>query len=657
MLTLVLLHRKEDDDKLLGLPESVHPVRRAELAFNLLRRSDEFVQYYEQNRFGDMKIGGGTNDGDNKGEKNETRSSLSSLTGDDVSVGTDRVFFAKSLPHLCASVVGFSAVEAALELGNFDDEEELDKDGKKIVHAGASSASRFRDSSSRYERSLVAELGNLLRGRAIGASLAELVRASCLISAFRSALKIVHPSSTTRRADKELLAMDIDIVVTALKVAQDEQLKVTKKIASEDRKEPMAVTTVDHLQSRKSRTDAIPDEELVGVPFGLHELKQKSSATVQPFNDIGGKNTRNTKYQKDEVYTFSKSVPEVIRSVHARAISCAAFTLTQEELGQIFSQKKGSPGASYVLDCLEECVSVAAVGMQDGDSMLEEGSVDKAVQTMANISAVQHSLPRLFGTVMRGMCHVGMIRSDQLDETFQYAEARLKGADKSCDAQVGHMYNLVYEICRGKIDSHINFALDNFQWVSKAARDMPNAYCEGLIQYMRTVFSQLGPMDEGSKFGLHFSCCGHVAERLVKLLTDPINSDASQAGGEEGIPPITRIDAFGLKNLALDVQEFERFADATGVPQLSECFNELKSLTEAMLDRDLPRLLMRENATERRKKYPFLSIQKVGNILEKYVGVGLGDKLMGTNQKKTEILIMEKKEVQQLVRIVRSQDH
>lgn len=641
----------------MGLPESVHPVRRAELAFNLLRRSEEFVQYYEQNRFGDMKIGGGANEGDAKGEKNETRSSLSSLTGDDVSVGTDRVFFAKSLPHLCASVVGFSAVEAALELGNFDDEEELDKDGKKIANVGASSASRFRDSSSRYERSLVAELGNLLRGRAIGASLAELVRASCLISAFRSALKIVHPSSTTRRADKELLAMDIDIVVTALKVAQDEQLKVTKKIASEDRKEPMAVTTVDHLQSRKSRTDAIPDDELVGVPFGLHELKQKSSEIVQPFNDIGGKNTRNTKYQKDEVYTFSKSVPEVIRSVHARAIACAAFTLTQEELGQIFSQKKGSPGASYVLDCLEECVSVAAVGMQDGDSMLEEGAVDKAVQTMANIAAVQHSLPRLFGTIMRGMCHVGMIRSDQLDETFQYAETRLKGADKSCDAQVGHMYNLVYEICRGKIDSHINFALDNFQWVSKAARDMPNAYCEGLIQYMRTVFSQLGPMDEGSRFGLHFSCCGHVAERLVKLLTDPINSDASQAGGEEGIPPISRIDAFGLKNLALDVQEFERFADATGVPQLSECFNELKSLTEAMLDRDLPRLLMRENATERRKKYPFLSIQKIGSILEKYVGVGLGDKLMGTNQKKTDILMMEKKEVQQLVRIVRSQDH
>jgi hypothetical protein len=109
-----------------------------------------------------------------------------------------------------------------------------------------------------YERSLVAELGGLVRGRAIGATLAELVRASCLISVFRSALKIVHPSSTTRRADKELLAMDIDIVVTALKVAQDEQLKVTKKIASDDRKEPMVVTTWITCSPRKPKKVPFP---------------------------------------------------------------------------------------------------------------------------------------------------------------------------------------------------------------------------------------------------------------------------------------------------------------------------------------------------------------------------------------------------------------
>jgi len=469
------------------------------------------------------------------------------------------------------------------------------------------------------------------------------------MAAFRSALKVVHPSSTTRRSDKELLAMDIDIVMTALKVAQDEQLKVTKKIAGEDRKEPMVVTTMDHMQSKSKKKNGVPDEELLGLPFGLHDMKQKPL----PAQKDAEEHTKRSKRHKEEFYTFSKSVPDVVRSIHARGIACAAFALSQEELGQVFSQKKGSGAAGYVLDCVEECISVAAVGLEDGEQMLEEGSADKAVQTMANIAALQHSLPRLFGTLMRGMCHVGLIRAEQLEDTFAYAETTLKGADKACDAQVGHMYNLVYEICRGKIDSHINFALENFQWVSKAARDMPNAYCEGLIQYLTSVFSQLGPMDEGSRFGLHFSCCGHVAERIVKLLADrPYGND----NHEDDLQPITRIDAYGLKNLSLDVQEFEKFAEETGVPQLGECFNELKCLTTAMLDRDLPRLLMRENAVERRRKYPYLSLDKVGNILDKYVGMGLGDKLIRSSAKHSNILMMEKKEVQQLIRLVRTQE-
>ena len=104
----------DDDAILIGLAESVHPVRRAEIAFKLLGEAEEFVQYYEKNRFGDVKIG------NKDDEKNEMRTSLSSLAGDDVILGTDRIFFAKSLPHLCSSVVGFSAVEAALELASFD---------------------------------------------------------------------------------------------------------------------------------------------------------------------------------------------------------------------------------------------------------------------------------------------------------------------------------------------------------------------------------------------------------------------------------------------------------------------------------------------------------------------------------------------------------
>jgi hypothetical protein len=592
-----VFHSKNDDVTFLGLAESVHPVRRAEIAFKLLGKAEEFVQYYELNRFGDVKIGTGKDD--DKDGKNDSRSSLSSLTGDDVGVGTNRIFFAKSLPHLCASVVGFSAVEAALELGHFVDEDDIDKDkGADPSAAGlVAVATLFRESSEKYERSLVTELGNLLRRRAVGANLAELVRASCLMAAFRSALKIVHPSSTTRRFDKELLAMDVDILMTALKVAQDEQFKATTAIVQADRKVPMMAP----YKYPTTKEASIPEPEEIGLPFGLAELKQQ----------VNSKFISSDKKDMEDTLTFSQSVPLVVRSIHARAIACASFALSQEELGQSFLQKKGSGSACYVLDCVEECVNVAAVGMKDSDHTTDDGDIDKAVQVMANVAALQHSLPRLFGTLMRGMCHVGMIRSDQLAETFQYAEATLKGADKACDNQVGTMYSRVYECARGKIDAHLNYALAGFNWVQKSVRETPNAYCEGLIGYIKNVFDSLGPMDEGSRAGLHFSCMGHVAERMVKILSErPLAEGARTSDGS--LAPISKIDAFGIKNLSTDVSEFQKFAASTGVPQLADCFDELKSITDAMLDPELPNLLKSENAETRKRKFPYLSLEKVG---------------------------------------------
>jgi hypothetical protein len=141
-----------------------------------------FVQYYEQNRFGDAQSGIGKSDDKNKDAKNELRSSLSSLTGDEVSVGTNRIFFANVLRHLCASVAGFSAVEAALELGQFVDKDEEDKGKGKgkgkgtdvsaaVTGAKAAVATHFHESSECYKQALITELGNLLQTRAVGANL------------------------------------------------------------------------------------------------------------------------------------------------------------------------------------------------------------------------------------------------------------------------------------------------------------------------------------------------------------------------------------------------------------------------------------------------------------------------------------------------------
>jgi hypothetical protein len=107
------------------------------------------------------------------------------------------------------------------------------------------------------------------------------------------------------------------------------------------------------------------------------------------------------------------------------------------------------------------------------------------------------------------------VSADEVEVTFNYAEKSLKLSEKACDAQVGSTYSAVYEICRTKIDSHVNFSLENFQWVAKAAREAPNPYCEGLIGYLRSVFGSLGPMDEGSKAGLHFSCCGKFPNMFI----------------------------------------------------------------------------------------------------------------------------------------------
>ena len=68
-------------------------------------------------------------------------------------------------------------------------------------------------------------------------------------------------------------------------------------------------------------------------------------------------------------------------------------------------------------------------------------------------------------------------------------------------------------------------------------------------------------------------------------------------------------------------------------------------------------MLLPENQQARRKKYPFLSLEKVCAVLEKYVGTGIGEKLMarGGSVAKREFLMLEKKEVIQLTKIVKMQ--
>jgi len=655
--------RDEDDNKFATLAESLHPVHLAESAYARAGKSDEFRVYYEQNRFGDVKILEGKKGDD--GLEKETRSPLSSLSGDDVTQGTDRVFFANNFPRFCSHIIGFSATEAALELGKLhllNNVETTDSnDMNQVVDVGEqtflNATYSFREQSARYERNLINELGNIYRSRAIGATLAELARAATLMSVFRSSLGSVHPGSMTRKLDKELLRVDVDMLMTALKACQDEQLKETIRLSKEDNREPMRVPINESQLRMKDLSSNIPAEEVMNFPFGLSSLiisqdTGKENEKIEKHSGIQG--SRHAQAPQSITYTFSQSVPKIVRLIHSRVITFTAFALSQDALGSIPSHNNVPGIAVFVMDCLEECVKVAAIGMKEGsDSALYELSITTMIQISVNLSALQSCLPRLFGTITRGLCHIGVVQAENVNAAFEYADSSLQKAYKACDNEVGGLYSLVSESLRNKIDAMLKFALDKFQWVSKAARTIPNTYCDGLIEYLKSTFRFLSAMDEGSSAGLHFSCLGHIADRLSYLLAASSDSTIPTTDDGEFLPTISKIDSYGIKNLLLDVREFQIFADNTKVPQLSECFNELKSLLEALLDPELPQLLQLQNEHTRKTKYPLLSLEKLLNVLDKYQVTTMLDKLMTTTD--SEILLLEKKDVLGLMKLIKSQ--
>jgi hypothetical protein len=138
---------------------------------------------------------------------------------------------------------------------------------------------------------------------------------------------VVHPSSSTRRHDNDLLALDLEILLTARKVAHSEQLLATGAIVADDTKVPMLVSESPSLYLRSPSSPAaarkgpagVPDPEEAGLPFGLHTLKQ-----VPQKADLDFQEQSRTSYNRaapDECFTFSPCVPEVLRTLHSRSIA------------------------------------------------------------------------------------------------------------------------------------------------------------------------------------------------------------------------------------------------------------------------------------------------------------------------------------------------
>jgi len=103
----------------------------------------------------------------------------------------------------------------------------------------------------------------------------------------------------------------------------------------------------------------------------------------------------------------------------------------------------------------------------------------------------------------------------------------------------------------------------------------------------------------------------------------------------------------------LRIEFFVILAENTGVKQLKDSFQEIKTLTSALIDAELPTLLQPENIKDRQKKYPVLSLEKLALVLDKYKDTGF--KFTKTTIKKHGFLSMDGREKSSLMKLIRSQ--
>jgi len=180
----------------------------------------------------------------------------------------------------------------------------------------------------------------------------------------------------------------------------------------------------------------------------------------------------------------------------------------------------------------------------------------------------------------------------------------------------------VFYVIRVKIDGLLHFALDGVDWNAKSGNKQPNDFVEQLISFLRITFECLDPLSNVAREAMCFGACSHISNKMIGLLVGLDYDDY-------GITPIQKINHNGIQNLALDVAAFETFSTGCGVPQLSECFRELRFFTLALLDRELVDLVADED--RRMAKYPLLDLNKLKNVLDKYdvAVVSTTDKLKG----------------------------
>ena len=350
-------------------------------------------------------------------------------------------------------------------------------------------------------------------------------------------------------------------------------------------------------------------------------------------------------------HSFSNVVLRLLTMVEGEVVKLSWVARNQMDVVEGGGGEWSSLPLQFAGKCLKEFCERVYIMVGDED-VADKLQISQAVQIAGNVQTLRNVAPCFLGGIVRGGMATGLVRrKEEATLMFEDADDILKEVQRACDRAEGAARDAAFQIARSKIDQLMSFSVEEAEWCEKAVRTEANEYCDQLINFLRVTFSNVGMFRKVDKEGFCFGCTGHIASRIMGMAVNGAGEYEDVRDGE--IPFIQKINAYGVMNLSLDVAAFQSFADGCGVPQLSECFRELKCFTDGLLDKDLVGLCEEGRADERMMRYPVLDLLKLKAVLEKYQGVGMGAKLMGGS--KASFLMLEKKEIGKILSNIKDQ--
>eukprot|EP00128_Syssomonas_multiformis_P005548 Colp12_sorted_trinity150504_noHs@16271 len=276
---------------------------------------------------------------------------------------------------------------------------------------------------------------------------------------------------------------------------------------------------------------------------------------------------------------FSDSVPELAKSLREYILAILRFAdnlnLSQGDVEDVVRKSINT----LVTTTLHSSLLAA---IRNSSQMIWQ-----LVQISINIQYIEDACMQLEGVIseLTSSGVVGTAPAGKLQGISTFREVRAFAED------------IILRLVREKIDGFVDVA--EYSWVASKNATEPSDYINDLLGYVRTLFTSLSNLPPDVAQMMYFEATNHMATSLYQLIT----GDSFKF-----------MNAHGLSQFDLDVQECEQFAATSPVPHLQNSYVQLRQLIDLLRSENWDALLVPET---RQKLYARVPIAVAIKLLEK----------------------------------------